>query len=132
MSLLIGEHISSALGLSAVVASKFGERIFPIVIPEGVSRYPYIVYGGLSIQPDCTKDGVGQDNTQVQVTVVGKGASETIETANDVRYELEGIRAEYTKFTVNDCTVSSIDVEYLQEIDVYAVNIVFNFKTNDK
>ena len=86
----------------------------------------------MSIQPDYTKDGAGQDNTQVQVTVVGKGVSETIETANEVRYELEGIRAGYVKFTVNDCTVSSIDVEYLQEIDAYAVNIVFNFKTNDK
>lgn len=93
MSLLIGEHISSVLGLSAVVASKFGERIFPIVIPEGISQYPYIVYGGLSIQPDYTKDGAGQDNTQVQVTVVGKGASETIEMANEIRYELEGVRA---------------------------------------
>ena len=119
MSLLIGEHISSALGLSAIVASKFGERIFPIVIPEGVSQYPYIVYGGLSIQPDYTKDGARQ-------------AGETVEMANEVRYELEGIRAEYAKFMVNDCTVSSIDVEYLQEIDAYAVNIVFNFKTNDK
>lgn len=131
MSLLIGEHISGALGLSAIVASKFGGRIFPIVIPEGVSQYPYIVYGGLSIQPDYTKDGAGQDNTQVQVTVVGKGAGETVEMANEVRYELEGVRAEYARFTVNDCTVSSIDVEYLQEIDAYAVNIVFNFKTND-
>ena len=93
---------------------------------------PYIVYGGLSIQPDYTKDGAGQDNTQVQVTVVGKGAGETVEMANEVRYELEGVRAEYARFTVNDCTVSSIDVEYLQEIDAYAVNIVFNFKTNDK
>ncbi|MFK2287004.1 hypothetical protein ACIXNV_03705 [Bacteroides fragilis] len=52
--------------------------------------------------------------------------------ANEIRYELEGVRAGYAKFTVNDCTVSSIDVEYLQEIDAYAVNIVFNFKTNDK
>lgn len=86
----------------------------------------------MSIQPDYTKDGAGQDNTQVQVTVVGKGAGETVEMANEVRYELEGVRAEYARFTVNDCTVSSIDVEYLQEIDAYAVNIVFNFKTNDK
>lgn len=78
MSLLIGEHISGALGLSAIVASKFGGRIFPIVIPEGVSQYPYIVYGGLSIQPDYTKDGAGQDNTQVQVTVVGKGAGKRL------------------------------------------------------
>lgn len=132
MSLSIGEHISKALSSDAVMVSKFNDRVYPVIIPEGVPKYPYIVYGGLSIHPDYTKDGAGQDDAQMQVAVVAKKYGEVIELSNHVRYQLEGVRAEYDGFTVNDCRVVSISVEYFQEIDAYAVNIMFNFKTNDK
>ena len=132
MSLLIGKHIKDVLYSDEEIISRVERRIYPLVIPEGTPGYPFIVFQNLGVQPDYTKDGSDQDDVSVQITVIGKKYDESVELANIVRYDFEGLSADYKEFTVNECEVSSSGEEYVMEVDAYAVKIVFNFKTNDK
>lgn len=131
MSLLIGKHIKAVLNANTGVSGAVGKRIYPLVIPEGTPKYPFVVYRNLGIQPDYTKDGNDQDSVQVQVSVIAKEYEKGVEIANDVRYSFEGKEERYPAFTVNECEVVSSSEEYIQDVDAYAINIVFNFKTND-
>nr|DAJ47722.1 MAG TPA: tail component [Caudoviricetes sp.] len=131
MSLLIGKHIKETLCSNSDIVAAVGKRIYPLVIPEGTPRYPFIVYRNLGVQPDYTKDGNNQDSVQVQVTVVAKGYEESVSIANTVRYAFDGKGGSYPDFTVNECEVDSSGEEYIQDVDAYAVNLIFNFKTND-
>ena len=67
MSILIGLHVVQTLLNNEVVAEKVGDRIFPLVVPQGVERFPFVVYDMQGGSGTTTKDGSVDDAVTVQV-----------------------------------------------------------------
>ena len=132
MSILIGLHISRSLTANNAIKDKIGNRLFPLVVPLGVDKFPYIVYDTTGSTGDMTKDGSVEDTATVQLSVVAKGYREALELAQLVRYELEGKNAEYDEFIVKQDGGVQYNDEYIEQFDAYAVNLVIGFKTIDK
>ena len=56
MSILISKHIVKQLSADPEIVKSVGDRIYPIVIPEG-SNYPFIMFEDYGSGPETTKDG---------------------------------------------------------------------------
>lgn len=132
MSILIGLHIRRALEKETDVTGFVGNRIFPLVVPQGVETYPFICYDISGGSGDSTKDGNVDDTASVSLAVIAKTYEEAIVIGNAVRYALDGKTAEYSEFIVTESMNVSYNDEYVEAIDAYAVNISIDFKTIDK
>lgn len=132
MSILIGLHIRRALEKEKDVTGFVGNRIFPLVVPQGVETYPFICYDISGGSGDLTKDGNVDDVASVSLAVIAKTYEEAIIIGNAVRYALDGKTAEYNEFIVTESMNVYYNDEYVEAIDAYAVNISIDFKTIDK
>lgn len=131
MSVLIGLHIKRALGRVEAVTGHVGNRIYPLVVPQGVETYPFICYDMNGGKGDTTKDGTVDDAASVNVSVVAKTYEEAIVIGNAVRYALDGYCPRYDEFEVTKTGNIMYNDEYVEAIDAYAVNISVDFKTID-
>jgi hypothetical protein len=113
------------------VTEAVGNRIYPVVIPAGVPEYPFINFTSSLDGPDETKDGSCADNVSTTLAVVSKSYEVAVNTANEVRYAIEGKTARYDKFEVIDSSLVSCVEDYLMDIDAFTVTLSFNFKTID-
>ena len=131
MSLLIGIHIQEVLSNSEELKKVIDDRVYPLVVPVGVPKYPFIVFQGNGINGTGTKDGTAEDNVFVAIAIVSKAYGEAIRIANKVRYLFEGQSAKYAEFEVRDCEMNGSDEEYMPDIDAYVLTLQFGFKTLD-
>lgn len=131
MSLLISKHIISSLQSNKAVTEAVGNRIYPVVIPVGAPGYPFINFTSSLDGPDETKDGSCADNVSTTLIIVSKTYEDAVNTANEVRYTLEGKSARYDKFEVVESSLVSCVEDYMMDIDAFAITISFNFKTID-
>lgn len=131
MSLLIGIHIQEVLSGAESVSAKVGERIYPLVVPVGTPSYPFICFENVGISEEDSKDGVVNDVVSVQLMVVSKSYGEAVMLAHDVRYTLEGVTAEYPRFEVKDCRLTSTSEDWIDEADAYVVTLGLSFRTED-
>ena len=131
MSLLVGIHINSVLSKDDKLTKEVDNRIYPLVIPEGAPKYPFIVFGSAGITPTDTKDGSCEDNVSISVVVIAKTYFSAIQIAQIVRYDLEGVSGKYEDLEVTDCVLSGSSENYLQEIDAFSIELYFNIKTVD-
>lgn len=131
MSLLISKHIISSLQANEAVTEAVGNRIYPVVIPAGVPEYPFINFESSLDGPDETKDGSCADNVSTTLMIVSKTYEVAVNTANEVRYAIEGKTARYDKFEVIDSFLLSCIEDYLVDIDAFTITLSFNFKTMD-
>ena len=132
MSILIGLHIRRTLEKNSDVTKFVKNRIYPLVVPQGVETYPFICYDVSGASGDETKDGVVDDMATVSVSVIAKTYEDAIMIGNSVRYALEGKTAEYEEFAVTECMNISYNDEYIDALDAYAVNLSIDFRTEDK
>lgn len=132
MSILIGLHIKRTLEADADVTRLAGNRIYPIVVPQGVDTYPFICYDVSGASGDDTKDGVVDDIATVSMAVIAKTYEDAIVLGNSVRKAFDGKTAEYDEFEVEDCMNISYNDEYIEALDAYAINLGIDFKTTDK
>ena len=131
MSILIGLHIKRTLEKEADVVRFVGNRIFPLFVPQGVERFPFIGYDMTGSSGDATKDGLTDDVASVRVSVIAKTYEEAILLGNLVRYAFEGKTANYEEFFVTECANVTYNDEYIDEIDAYALNLNMDFRTED-
>jgi hypothetical protein len=131
MSILIGLHIKKVLEQNQDVVRRVGNRIYPLVIPQGVETYPFICYDMSGGTGEQTKDGVLDDVATVNIAVIAKTYEEAIIIGNAVRYSLEGSEAEYERFAVTECSNVTYNDEYVEALDAYSVNISIDFRTID-
>nr|DAH19096.1 MAG TPA: Protein of unknown function (DUF3168) [Caudoviricetes sp.] len=131
MSLFISKHIISSLQSNKAVTEAVGNRIYPVVIPVGAPEYPFINFTSSLDGPDETKDGSCADNVSTTLVVVSKTYEVAVNTANEVRYSIEGKTARYDKFEVIDSSFLSCIEDYLVDIDAFTITLSFNFKTID-
>ena len=132
MSILMGLHISRVLSNSEDLTEKIGNRLYPLVVPMGVDKYPYVVYDTNGGTGDETKDGTIEDISTVQLSIVAKSYHEALNIAQLVRYLLDGKSGDYTEFHVEQKGGVQYNDEYIEQLDAYAVNLVIEFKTIDK
>lgn len=132
MSILIGLHIRRALEKNSDVTKFVKNRIYPLVVPQGVETYPFICYDVSGASGDETKDGVVDDMATVNIAVIAKTYEEAIVLGNSVRYALDGKSSEYDEFAVTECMNISYNDEYIDALDAYAVNLSIDFRTEDK
>lgn len=131
MSLLVGIHVKEMLLTDAGVSGKVGDRVYPLVIPVGAPKYPFIVFRNDGTAPDYTKDGSNEDSVGVSIEVVSKEYGEAIEIGNNIRYALEEKRKRYEQFEVRGCVLSGTTEEWLDDIDAYGIILNFEMKTVD-
>ena len=131
MSVLIGLHIKRVLANVEAVTRMVGNRIYPLVVPQGVDTFPFICYDMNGGMGDSTKDGVVDDVASVNISVIAKSYEEAITIGNAVRYAFEGKRAEYEEFSVTECMNVAYNDEYIDALDCYAVNLSMDFRTED-
>ena len=131
MSILIGLHIKKVLGQNRDVVERVGNRIYPLVIPQGVDTYPFICYDMSGGTGEQTKDGVLDDVATVNIAVIAKTYEEAIIIGQAVRYSLEGSEAEYERFAVTECSNVTYNDEYVEAIDADAMNLSMDFRTVD-
>lgn len=132
MSILIGLHIRRTLERNADVTKFVQNRIYPLVVPQGVETYPFICYDVSGASGDDTKDGVVDDVATVNIAVIAKTYEDSIILGNSVRYALEGKTAEYAELDVTECMNMAYNDEYIEALDAYAVNLSMDFRTEDK
>ena len=94
MSILIGLHIRRTLEKNTDVTKFVKNRIYPLVVPQGVETYPFICYDVSGASGDETKDGVVDDMATVNIAVIAKTYEEAIVLGNSVRYALDGKSSE--------------------------------------
>lgn len=131
MSILIGLHIKSTLESNEEVKGVIGARVFPLAMAQGVETYPFICYDTNGQANQTTKDGPVNDAASASMAVISKSYEEALIIANKVRKAFEGRRAEYPDFSV-ECVGLSYNDEYVEQLDAYAVNMSFDFKTFNK
>ena len=131
MSILIGLHIKRTLEKEADVVRYVGDRIFPLAVPQGIEKYPFVAYDMTGSSGDSTKDGLTDDVASVRVSVVAKKYEEAISIGNLVRYAFEGKTANYEEFSVTDCANITYNDEYLEDYDAYCLNLNIDFRTED-
>lgn len=132
MSIPIGLHIRRTLERNADVTKFVQNRIYPLVVPQGVETYPFICYDVSGASGDDTKDGVVDDVATVNIAVIAKTYEDSIILGNSVRYALEGKTAEYAELDVTECMNMAYNDEYIEALDAYAVNLSMDFRTEDK
>ena len=131
MSVLIGLHIKRVLANVEAVTRMVGNRIYPLVVPQGVETYPFICYDMNGFSGDSTKDGVLDDVASVNIAIIAKSYEEAIVLGNEVRYAFEGKRAKYEELSVRDCVNVAYNDEYIDALDCYAINLSMDFRTED-
>ena len=131
MSILIGLHIVRVLENNQVIKEMVGDRIYPLVVPQGVDRYPFIVYDMQGGSGTTTKDGTVDDAVTVQVSVIAKMHTQALNIGNAVRYALDGHCPTYEEFRILKTGNIVYNDEYVEAIDAYSVNISIDFRTID-
>lgn len=132
MSILIGLHVIRTLSEHPDVKGFVGDRIYPIVVPQGVDKYPYIVYdcsGGIG---DTTKDGNVDDTATVQMSVISKSYEEALMIGQLVRYAFDGYTPDYPELSIRNTGGITYNDEYIEALDAYAVNLSIEFRTIDQ
>ena len=89
MSILIGLHIKKVLEQNRDVVERVGNRIYPLVIPQGVETYPFICYDMSGGTGEQTKDGVLDDVATVNIAVIAKTYEEAIIIGNEVNIDTD-------------------------------------------
>lgn len=131
MSVLIGLHIKRTLEASPDVVGFVSNRIYPLVVPQGVETYPFICYDMTGGSGESTKDGSVDDAATVSISILAKKYEDVILIGNAVRYALDGYCPKYNEFKVTKTGNIVYNDEYVEAIDAYSLNISIDFRTID-
>lgn len=124
MSVMVGDFVVKCLAASSAVSGLVGERVFPLVIPEG-TEYPFIVFEDSCEMTEGTKDGNAGDRVNVDVLVLSKSYQESVVLADGVRKALDGKTGDFDGFSVGDCVCEGWDKDYNGDLPAYLVRLRF-------
>ena len=131
MSVLIGLHIKRTLEKIPDVVKMVSNRIYPIVVPQGVETYPFICYDMTGGSGDSTKDGAVDDVATVTIAILAKKYEDAIKIGNAGRYARDGYCPAYDEFKITKTGNIVYNDEYVEAIDAYSLNISVDFRTID-
>lgn len=118
-SLLIGETLTNLLLSDDNLSPLIGNRIYPLVAPEG-TNFPFIIYKRESLRSNGCKDGYYEDTVQFSITIVCTRYAESVEIAQKVRKTLE--RSNIAD--MYDVHITSATEEYVEDSYVQTLNFI--------
>lgn len=127
MSLLIGVHIYSALAMDEDVKAIVEDRIFPVVVPEHTDK-SFVMYDGINVAGEYTKDGLIGDVTNVTVKCVSNKFDTASSLAENVRIVMERHNNKYEGYSIEGAELKNSSVEYESGLYIFVLN--FEFQTN--
>ena len=104
-----------------------GTRCYPL-IAENSTNFPFIIYKRDSLERDSlTKDGYGDDNVTVTVTVVAESYKESIDIAQQVRQLLTVNSYNYNMMKITSKLTSAY--EYFED-NSYIQSLTFSMSVS--
>jgi hypothetical protein len=129
-NLNIGEAIYSVLASTAAVTAKVGQRIFPLVAPEG-TQFPYVVYSCMSMSAARDKDSFFYQQLVTEgIVVCTDEYKEGVDIAMAI---LEALQFDDREIAVGDGTLSVLESRFDTRTEDYVNNVfvqglTFNLK----
>lgn len=117
----IGKYIYSTLNGSSSIDCK----VYPL-IADNDAKFPFIIYKRINLQSNGCKDGLIEDDVEVEITVVSDKYSTSIELASNVRSLLEKQHAEYSDLNIDDASITLASEEFSNNSFIQRLH--FNFK----
>lgn len=117
----IGKYIYSTLdGCDAINCG-----IYPL-IADNDAKYPFIIYKRTNLLSNSCKDGIIEDDVDMEITVVADKYSTSVELATIIRNLLEKQHAEYSDLNIDDASITMANEEYVN--NSFVQRMQFNFK----
>ncbi len=128
----IGLAINHLLKSNVEIASKVGQNIYPLGVPNvdetGANvEYPLIIYGRSGITPSYCKTECAKDAVTVTVDIWAKSYKQVIELATAVRQTLDRVRGEFAGVRIQTSTMTSAS-EAFDLPGYYGQILIFEFK----
>lgn len=106
-----------------------GGGLYPLAVPDGVTRWPAVIYRRARLDSDGTKDGRGEDHVSVNFMVASDEYGEAVRCIEALREALEGRSGEAGGLTVMDAQVTGADEVYNLEGGYYEEYLTIEFLT---
>lgn len=117
----IGKYIFSTLDGSNTINC----QVYPL-IADNNAKYPFIIYKRINLQSNGCKDGLIEDEVDMEITVVADKYSTSVELATNIRNLLEKQHAEYSDLNIDDASITMANEEFTNNSFVQRMH--FNFK----
>lgn len=116
------------------ITNKIGSspmRLFPILLPQGLSTFPAVAGRMLTTNPTDDFDEESDfDFTPVDFHFYGKTLDDAVATAKLFRKELNGASGTFNGVEINDVRFQpSGNDDYLDDLELYTYSTEFNFNT---
>lgn len=128
--LSIGIYLQQVLGADEAFREALGSGICsPLVVPDGSSNWPAVIYRRARLDSDGTKDGRGEDHVSVNFMVASDEYGEAVRCLEALREALEGRSGEAGGLTVMDAQVTGSDEAYNLDGGYYEEYLTIEFLT---
>ena len=125
-SLLITKYIRSILAQDEALMAKIPiDRFFPIDAKQGTT-FPFCVIQRNSISTNRTKDGYGEDNVGVTLTIVDDNYIDSIEIADEIKCWLEGHRYKDDNITIQQIQLNGSSETMYNNAFIQQLNFTIN------
>lgn len=126
----IGIYLKQVLGKDEAFRKALGSGICsPLVVPDGASNWPAVIYRRESLDSTGDKDGRGEDRVSVSFMVASDEYGEAVRCLEALREALEGRSGEADGLTVMDAKVTGADEAYNLDGNYYEEYLTIEFLT---
>lgn len=126
-SLQIGTAIYEILIHNNSVVNLVNNKIFPIVVDDEKTTFPYIVYKRAGMIELSNKDLRGETQL-VDILIASNTYSNSIDVAESVREAIEGYEGSVSEFYINDVILNYANEDYID--GVFTQTLRFEIKLN--
>ena len=124
-TLNIGKFIYNTLSGDSSINCK----VYPLVA-DNDAKFPFIIYRRANLDSATSKDGVFEDNVDVEITVVSDKYSVGVELASQIRNDFEKMSVIYDNMEIMDGDLNLATEEYSNNAYVQRMNFNFKVKNN--
>lgn len=125
-SLEIGKVIYAVLSTDSRLTTLVGNKIFPLIVDNDTTTYPFIVYRRYNITANYTKDFHLSDEVLIDINCFSQTYEEGLKIAGIVRDILEDKR--FTDKGIQSIKLESADEDWIN--DAYIQTLSFTIKIN--
>lgn len=126
IGIYLQEVLSADEGFQAELG---GGGLYPLAVPDGVTRWPAVIYRRVRLDSDGTKDGRGEDHVSVSFMAASDDYGEAVRCLEALRSALEGRSGEAGGLRVMDAQVTGADEAYNLEGGYYEEYMTIEFIT---
>lgn len=125
----IGKYIQQVLRGDSALTSIVGERIYPLVVPDGVDELPVVIYRRESIDNEPNKDGYGTERVTVTLTAIGNSYEDSVLAAEAISDALNNRSGMIDDLEIMDCKMEGANEEYDVQSTLFTQSLTLTFTT---